>query len=217
MTEEYITVIGIDPGTSCLGFAAIKYCLSSHAMLLDTAFTLHPRVAAIRKGIAPGTVGLRPVRLNVLHDQLVKEFCKHEPTMVASESPYLGRFPKAFAALVECVLIERRALYEYDPEKVLGMITPSTVKVSAGVSHTSSDKEDMRKAALTLKDVDFGNVDITLLDEHAIDAIHVARCAILQARGIVIPFVKVKKPKKPRKPKDGKPKRRKSKGKKGRR
>lgn len=197
--DDYLTVIGIDPGTSCLGFAAIKYCPSSAAMLLDTAFTIEPSLLGKRIGVSPDTLTHRPVKLNILRDALVKEFVNHEPTIVASESPFLGRFPRAFAALVECVFAERSALHEYDPSKIMVMITPSTVKVSAGVSHQSNDKEDMREALNALTDLDLDGLDTSLLDEHAIDAIHVARCAILQARGVIVPFVRPKKRKKGKK------------------
>lgn len=193
--EEYIRVIGIDPGTSCLGFAVIKYCLSSHAMYLEAAVTIEPTLLNKRKGLPPELTTNRPRRLNTIHDTLVEEFCRYEPALVASESAFLGRFPGPFAALTECIAIERRALFEYDSSKILVMITPPTVKVAAGVPHNSNDKEDMRRALKTIKDVDFGEVDTTLLDEHAIDAIHIARCAVLQARGIAQPYVREKKSK----------------------
>lgn len=205
--DDYLTIIGIDPGTSKLGFSVIKYCPNSHAMLLATAFTIDPVRVGKKLGISPETLNHRPVKLNLLKDALVAEFVKYEPTLVASESPFLGRFPKAYAALVECVYAERSALRDYDPDKIMIMITPTTVKVSAGVSHKSRDKEDMRKAANELTDVDTSLIDIATLDEHAIDAIHVARCAILQACGEVVPFVRVKKPKKARTGTEGKPKR----------
>lgn len=168
-------------------------------MLLSDAFTLDANTLSKKTGLPPETACLRPVRLNLLRDALVKEFIRNEPTIVASESPFMGRFPKAFAALVECVFAERSALREYDSEKVLIMITPTTVKVSAGVPHNSSDKEEMRDAVHDLKDLDLGEIVIDDLDEHAIDAIHVARCAILQARGEVIPFVRAKKKRKSKK------------------
>lgn len=168
-------------------------------MLLDTAFTIEPMKVGKRLGISPEELSNRNLRLDVLKQALLKELIKHEPAMVSSESPFLGRFPQAYAALVECVFAERSALREYAPEKLLVMITPTTVKVGAGVAHNSNDKEDMREALENIPDVDLNGIKVDDLDEHAIDAVHVARAAISQAYGLLTPFVRKKKKKGKRK------------------
>lgn len=176
-------------------------------MRLDTAFTIKPMELGKKWGISPEEMASRPARLNVIERALTLEFFKYEPVLVASESPFLGRFPAAFAALVECVTVERRALRAYDSNKRMCMLTPTTVKVGAGVAHNSNDKEDMRDALDNIEDVDLSDVDISSLDEHAIDAIHVTRAAIAQAYGLLLPYERKKKAKKGkrRKKADAKP------------
>lgn len=88
---------------------------------------------------------------------------------VVSETPYMGRFPQAFGALVECMLAMKQAVLYYDNTIVFDGIDPSSVKNAVGVSGKSGDKNLMLKAVQRLVPY----VDTNCLDEHAIDSIAV--------------------------------------------
>lgn len=96
---------------------------------------------------------------------------------VASECPYMGRFPQAYAALTECLTSIRSAVHDYDPTLVLHEIDPATVKMNVNVNGKSGDKQLMTNAVTELiktgRILNTGLVNIGLLDEHAIDAIAV--------------------------------------------
>lgn len=130
--------------------------------------------------------GERYVRLLAHEENLVGYFSYWQPHNVVSESPYMGRFPQAYAALVECVNAVRRAVYRYDAFKPLIVVDPMNVKLAVGVSgkgqkrgNTDQINKHAVKAGL-INLINSGNllnpslIDIDALDEHSVDALAVA-------------------------------------------
>jgi hypothetical protein len=118
-------------------------------------------------------------------ENLYQLFCKWGPHAVICESPFLGRFPQAFAALTETMSMIRRAVYRFDRTVYVETVDPPTAKMAVGVSGKGKDKEDVRQGVLKLQaqGVLFNlNRDVTLLDEHSIDAIAVGYHKYLKMR-----------------------------------
>ncbi len=88
--------------------------------------------------------------------------------IVVSESPYMGRFPQAFATLTECMVAIRKACYNYNAYMNFDTIDPSTIKKSVGVKGNSGDKELMREA---VRKITNNSVPVDIMDEHSIDSI----------------------------------------------
>jgi Holliday junction resolvasome RuvABC endonuclease subunit len=129
--------------------------------------------------------GERVARLLAHEHGLASYFSVFRPHAIASEAPYLGRFPQAYAALVECVSAIRRAVMTYDAYMPLHVVDPMTVKAAVGVvskGRKKSDalsKENVRAAVMGLGLNNPGQIDLEALDEHSIDAIAVACSRVL--------------------------------------
>lgn len=179
-------VLGIDPGSVTLGVAVLDFDLDTRTVELVDArtFDASKGLAAYRNVVA--IHGERVARL-IAHEQgLWTYFCTMRPQAIVSESPYLGRFPQAFAALTECITAIRRAVLQYDPFMPLYMADPMTVKAAVGVHGKGrKDKQALRKenvqaAVVALPLINRTGIDLTQLDEHSIDAIAVAMSRLVE-------------------------------------
>ena len=195
--ETTVIIVGIDPGVSNLGYSALSYDLVTGEIKLIEVNTFVTDKLLRTKPWLADKLGERYAKLEILEEKLVEVFGRHSPASVCSEAPYLGRFPQAFAALTECLYMERKALLRHSTEMFLFSIDPSTVKRCVGVNGKSSDKKDMTNALKALKEIDTSGWDLDSLDEHSIDAIAVAYSEILRLEGR-LPPPQAKKPKKKR-------------------
>lgn len=170
-------IIACDPGTDTLGLAFLEVDLGTQSTAIAQVHTfrgsqlqrLFPTITAVH--------GDRMARL-IAHEENIFQFLHYaRPHAVITEGPYMGRFPAAFAALVECVSAIRRAVIRYDHFMPLHVIDPSTVKKSMGVKGTSGDKDAMRRALTQALDdpaqplTNPSNIEISSIDEHGVDAI----------------------------------------------
>lgn len=174
--EQY-RLLAIDPGTSKLGICILTYDCLSGQVGLHMASTIDADKAARTYRTARNAHGNRFARLLALRDALFKLMINFDVHGIASECPYMGRFPQAYAALTECLTSIRGAVYCYDPTLLLHEIDPSTVKMNVNVNGKSGDKNLMTEAVKSLimsgRILNTGLVNIDHLDEHAIDAIAV--------------------------------------------
>lgn len=172
--DEPLHVLSIDPGTTTLGVGVIAIDPSTFTLTAVHAETITlPKLLRDYEDVV-NVHGEKIAKLFALEKALLKLLWAWEPVMVVSEMPYMGRFPQAFAALVECLSSIRRTLYTYDPTMPLLGLEPSVVKKAVGVNGRSGDKELMKKAVFELTDLKVGeSVDLSVLDEHSIDALAV--------------------------------------------
>lgn len=173
-----LKVLSIDPGTDSLGFAVLELVEEENRVLVLTAGTLNSiRLSKHLHGIRE-THGDRIARLFAIKLALQRHMRRWQPDLVASEAPFLGRFPQAFAALTECIAFIRAAVYTYSPNVSLRLYDPPTVKLAIGVPGKANDK-GLITAALR-RNVDWivpvHNLRMETLDEHANDAIAVGVC-----------------------------------------
>ena len=165
--------ISIDPGTETLGVAMWVVDLESKRAMIENVFTLK---ASRSNTYVPATAmnyGDRYARLNAHYNSLCHIFHFFMPNNVVSESPYMGRFPQAYAALVECMNMLQEAVRSFDYSLRVMAIDPMSAKQSVGVTKRGSNKDLVREQVLALKDISFINNNPYLLDEHSIDAIAV--------------------------------------------
>lgn len=173
--SERFRIVGIDPGTDTLGVAGIEVDLATREVVLLEVRTFsgtqlarhYPNVVAVH--------GERTARLWAHEDNLYGYFTYMQPHCVISESPFMGRFPQAFAALTECMAAIQRAVYRYDPFLPLLTVDPPTVKKLVGVQGKGTTKDDVKRGLLNLTYLQNPyNIDIASLDEHSVDAVVVA-------------------------------------------
>lgn len=174
-----LRVLGIDPGTTTLGVSRLDYDFEGPEVDIVDAFTFTARESHPGYQNTLETYGNKYARLQNLQECLVQLFQEHRPHAVICEQPYLGRFATAYAALTECAFIIHQALFAYDPYLPLWRVEPRPAKLAAGVvmpKPGSKEKltKDHVRIALAQQPHLRWHVDMTELDEHAVDATAVA-------------------------------------------
>jgi Holliday junction resolvasome RuvABC endonuclease subunit len=173
--DDRYRIVGIDPGTDTLGAAWLEVDLVRKAIILIEAHTFDGTRMAKRYSWISPLHGDRTARLMAHEENLYLFFEYVKPHVVASEAPYMRKFPQAFQALVECMTFIRRALFRYDEYIVLEPVDPPTAKMAVGMTiKKGSTKDDVKRAVLALKTLENPmGIDLEQLDEHSIDAIAV--------------------------------------------
>ena len=173
----FTTILSIDPGTQFAGFTIQNY--HHETGQIEYVHTMSVNIANLAYAmIDPAYIdihGIRQVKLQAIRSTVYKLLQAYNPSIVVSESPYMGKFPQAFGALMECLMAIRLGCMDYSTTLDLKTIDPATVKKSVGVAGNDGNKENMRCAVQRLTN---GAVNMAWLDEHAVDSIAVGNAFI---------------------------------------
>lgn len=172
VSTEAFRLVSVDPGVDNMGVSLLEDPMDGkHKYNLIDCYTFSPKSnAAGYRGITDFHDS-RISRLMQIADHLRNLLFTYKPHAFIIEGNYYGRFPDAFAALTECVLIARTVLFEYDPFLPLSVVDPSTAKKSVGmVKIKGTTKDDVKIALMKIKDINW-LVDIETLDQHSIDSV----------------------------------------------
>lgn len=159
--------IGIDPGGNRLGVAVYTFDPVTLELTVAHVETLYVDRHAYLNDHLNEPFGERFTRIKVIEQHMSRLLDLYRPMWVAIETPYYGRLPAAFSALLECVGAVRQALIEHDVNVPLYNLSPMAVK--SGVGSIGNDKDDVAAAILKLGLVDC----VKDLDEHSTDALAV--------------------------------------------
>lgn len=182
--ETPFRVVGLDPGTENLGFSVLDLSLSTGKIAVIHSETLTPQKQLSEYRNEERIHGARTARLMALEDSLFSRFEHFQPHAICTESPFLGRFPQAFAALTECVSFVRRAVCRFDRYLPLEMVDPPTAKKAVGMTvKRGITKDDVKEAIKKLDIILPEDMSLDELDEHQIDSIAVAYYQVLIFRG----------------------------------
>lgn len=170
-----LRILGIDPGTNTLGVAVIDLDLATQQMTAILGKTFSGNQLAGNFNYLAEVYGDRAARLRGHEDNLYYFMHEVQPHCIIAESPYMGRFPQAFSALVECVNSIYRAVLRYNRTMPLLMIDPPSVKKAAGMVGRLAGKEPVRIAMSKLPHLHYApGFTLDSLDEHGVDALAVA-------------------------------------------
>ena len=180
--KQRFRVLGIDPGTNHTGFAIVDHDFDTQETNVVTAFTIDRIYLLQQKPWLVETYGERETAVLGYADVFRWLLDTYSPDAVITEAPFMGRFPKAFAALVELVTSFRNTSMTWDCTIAFQTVQPTAVKKSVGAV-VSRDKNDMRNAMLAANLLS----DILLedLDEHAVDAVCVCLHLIKENSSII--------------------------------
>lgn len=182
--DSIYRLTSIDPGTTTMGIALFEIDLKERYATVGSAFTYNASYALENYPGLAECHGDRNARLFAQRDFLRGLFYQFQPHGVISEAPFMGRFPQAYAALVECVQIIRSAVIEYDPLMPLQTVDPPTAKNAVGVKARGSQKEEVAEAVCRLPGIHFmDGVSPYDFDEHTADAVAVGYYRIKQLLG----------------------------------
>lgn len=176
--EESLIVVGIDPGSSKLGFSIIKLNLSTDERTLIFSTTIDATKAITKDSLYAEMCGKRDARLSYISREIKELYERFSPELVAVESAFAQRYRiSAYEALIETMAVIRATTWQYSHILKLYKVDPVTVKNHVGVSHIKTDKTDVERAVKSLY-AKTAECDIESLDEHAYDAIAIAHTAI---------------------------------------
>jgi Holliday junction resolvasome RuvABC endonuclease subunit len=176
-TTEPLRILALDPGTNTLGVAWIELCLVSGRITLVYGGTFSADRYADFDSSLQWSIGQRAIKLDYHRQNLQQLLFQYQPHVVASEAPFMGRFPQAYAALVECCNVITHTVLGYDPSLQVQFVDPPTAKLSVGALTRKGSKENVQESIRAL--VDAGrlfihpSVPFLELDEHTYDAIAV--------------------------------------------
>lgn len=172
--ENVYRIIGIDPGTNKLGIAVLDIDLLTKQVCIRAAMTLSAQAAIDEDAFTAKSRGMRYAQIAYLSHALKSLFVNSEPNAVIHESPFMGKFPEAYQALSECIGAIRWAVDQYDRTVTIEPVDPPRAKQAVGAAvGRNQTKDDVRIAVLKLGLPCHPDVDLTILSEHAIDAIAV--------------------------------------------
>lgn len=167
--NEPFRLLAIDPGTNTLGIAIIDIDLVAKTKCLVHAYTFeagkhldyyqdHPQWQQMEE---------KYWRLHRHEENLYGLIEHYQPHMVVHESAFMGKYPKAYQGLTECLCAIRQGVYRYSVNLPIVPITPMEVKYTIG----GVKKEEVLHAVQQLKDLQHLHDFLPYLDEHAIDSI----------------------------------------------
>lgn len=183
-SDSCINIIGIDPGTTHLGFSVLEVDLITLQITSSIAYTLNGSKLSNEDSWLAQTYGDRFNRIRTLERSLLSIFYQYTPTIICAESPFFGlRHPNAFQALTEVICAIRNAVYHYDVWMNLKLVPPSSVK-QAVFAKGNATKTTMKDCLTNLMpELNYnGNTPFNLLDEHSIDSLAVGYYAYTQMK-----------------------------------
>ena len=170
--QPSIRILSIDPGTYHTGIAImdLDYLGKINIRFVETIDSEH---LSLTMGDVIHIHGDRFARILAITRQITHLMELYKPNVIVSESPYMGRFPTAYGALMEVLAMIRLTIYQCNPSMEFLTIEPSVVKQAFNVKGTSGNKQLMYEGLLKLN-LDFDTyLHWQNFDEHSIDAIAV--------------------------------------------
>lgn len=145
--------IAIDPGSDTLGVAFMEINLRTQQLTITEVTTLVASKQLVHYPVMVEIHGEKAARLHA-HGKILDQILDlYQPHGVVSESPFMGRFPAAFAALTECMAVIRNAVFRFRPFLPLETVDPPSAKKAVGVKAKGSSKEDIEVAVKKLTDI----------------------------------------------------------------
>lgn len=186
--SPHINIIGIDPGLNNLGLCCMVTDYFLNIVSIDP-FTLHPEDPLKNFDSIQYSHAERYSKLLSLEQQLFRQFCLKNPSVVAVEVPFFNETtPSALGSLTEVVDRVRISLINYNADIPLVTFRPKYIKRRL-TGKGDADKNDMLNATLSIPElVNTTLVDFRLCDNNAIDAVGVAYTQLLHLRENYDPF-----------------------------
>lgn len=168
LTNQPLRILAIDPGADTLGIAIIDVDLVKPQLTLLTAYTYQASRWIDNLVDHPQWMHLdeKYLRLHRHSGHLYGLLDYYQPHWVVHESAFMGRFPKAYQGLTECILTLSNTVRQYCPSLPLTPITPMEVKYTIG----GVKKEEVKAAMSRVTDLIHLSTLLPQLDEHAVDA-----------------------------------------------
>lgn len=162
-------ILAIDPGTDTLGISVFDLDLVNRTITLIEAYTFQASkyIDSLIENTQWEYQDEKYLRLYRHGEHLHGLLLRYQPHMVVHESAFMGRFPKAYQGLTECLYQLKITCREYSPYLPVIGITPMEVKHFIG----GIKKNDVLNGVSLLTDVNYLHTFLPYLDEHAVDSV----------------------------------------------
>lgn len=162
-------ILAIDPGTDTLGISVFDIDLKTYQVTLVLAYTFQASrwIDGLLEHTRWENQDEKYLRLHRHAEHLYGLLLQYRPHLVVHESAFMGRFPKAYQGLVECLITLRNAVSRFDPYLPFIGITPMEVKYYVG----GVKKDEVFNAVSRIKDLNNLHAILPSIDEHAVDSI----------------------------------------------
>ena len=174
-------ILAIDPGTDTLGISVLDIDLlhQRKTLVLATTFQASKWIDGLMENTQWEGQDEKYLRLHRHAEHLYGLLQYYQPHLVVHESAFMGRFPKAYQGLTECLYAIRLAVQRYSPYLPLLGVTPMEVKYAIG----GVKKDEVLRALQRLTDVINLPQYLPTCDEHAVDSIaigYTTACQLIQ-------------------------------------
>lgn len=174
-----VNIVGFDPGSETTGVSVLTIDPQTAHIYSANAWTIKSSKLQAFTGMDPDSHSERMCRLRALSMEVQSIMDTFRPWAVGCEAPFYNRLmPSAYGSLTEVVVYIQNSCISYNPCTRFELLQPQLVKKSVGAAGKKG-KDVMReavKADTALNSSLIVNIDS--LDEHAIDALAVARCML---------------------------------------
>lgn len=175
MDTDTITILGVDPSSTMVGFCYMNIELPTGRIVHTLAWSLDLHRTDYYSAPNAECVGDRVERIHALYKYIIDFLPSYSPDFIVCESPFSNiKFPQAGLTLSEVFSSIKLAIGHWNPCKTMYMLPPKSAKKELG--DANADKTKMKNLVRGIlphinlsKDIGYESID-----EHAIDAIAVA-------------------------------------------
>lgn len=171
-------VIGIDPGSSKLGFGIIEFNTKTFEIIRSDCGTVVAEKLYLEEDFRSTVRGAADQRIRALSVELDRLITTVQPVMMGMETPFFNAAkPSAFAVLCLVMNMIEDAWGRYNPYTPIAKATPSVVKNGVGVKG-GLGKDPVREAVLKLDLRYQGAIPLSKHGPDAIDGLAVAKTVL---------------------------------------
>jgi len=171
-------ILAIDPGLNNTGVAVYTINENYESNLINKISNIEVFTFITKKLLSSENINLdihteRLEKLIALKQAMQYTLNIYKPVLVVCESPFFNSLrPSAYSSLVETISYIQSSIFEYNPNIYFTTVEPLLVKKRVGAGYVNG-KHDMRVAVTQNTELQYilRNIDITMLDEHSIDAV----------------------------------------------
>lgn len=167
----FVRVLATDPSTSNMGVFVVDVNIVEPAPFkLLYANTIYGDkciydIPEQFDDTAGTSVAARSFGLSRAMDTLIKVW---EPDVGICEDNFLGMSALTFKQLIQFVGLLRETFNNNGIH--LSYVLPNLAKGTVGANFRGTQKEDVHKGLMAYRNLDAGDIDLSLLDEHSVDA-----------------------------------------------
>lgn len=174
-------ILSIDPGTDTLGISVFDVDFVHQTKTLIEAYTFKAsrHIDDLLDNDYWQTQDEKYLRLHRHGQHLYELMCHLRPHHIVHENAFMGKYPKAYEGLVQCLYEIRLAARQYDPYIPLEGLAPMEAKSYIG----GISKGQVESAVSKIEDLNNLQTILPTLDEHAIDSIAIGytkACQLLE-------------------------------------